>query len=116
MNSGSGCSTPARNSANSLKKTSPSSSSKGSETTREQYLYLTTRGRKSGLSREIEIWFTQHDGRFFVIAEYPTSNWVQNLRAYPRATLRVAQEKFEVQPRFLSPEDDAELYRTIAGL
>ena len=34
----------------------------------EQYLYLTTRGRKSGRSREIEIWFTHRDGRFYVIA------------------------------------------------
>jgi deazaflavin-dependent oxidoreductase (nitroreductase family) len=99
-----------------LKKTNPSSSSKGSELDREQYLYLTTRGRNSGLPREIEIWFTHHAGRFYVIAEYSSSQWVQNLRADPRASVRVAEEKFEARARILSPETDPELCRTIADL
>jgi hypothetical protein len=29
------------------------------------YLYLTTTGRVTGQAREIEIWFTEHCGRFF---------------------------------------------------
>ena len=53
-----------------------------------QFLYLTTIGRASGEPREIEIWFTQRDGRFYVIAEYETSHWVQNLRANPQARWR----------------------------
>ena len=36
---------------------------------------------KSGRPREIEISFTERDGCFYVIAEYETSNWLQNLRA-----------------------------------
>jgi len=34
-----------------------------------QYLYLTTIGRKTGLPREVEIWFISLDGRFYLIAE-----------------------------------------------
>jgi len=34
------------------------------------FLYLTTVGRRTGLSREIEIWFTERDGRFYIIAEH----------------------------------------------
>jgi deazaflavin-dependent oxidoreductase (nitroreductase family) len=99
-----------------LKKTNPSSNSKDNSFDREQYLYLTTRGRKSGLPREIEIWFTHHDGRFYVIAEYPTSKWLQNLRADPKAQVRVAQQSFAAHARFVSPGADPELHRAIADL
>jgi hypothetical protein len=40
--------------------------------------------------REIEIWFTHHQGRFYLIAEYATSNWIQNLVACPEVQIRVA--------------------------
>jgi deazaflavin-dependent oxidoreductase (nitroreductase family) len=99
-----------------LKKTNPNSSSKGSSFSGEQYLYLTTRGRKSGRPREIEIWFTQRDGRFYLIAEYPTSKWMQNLRADPRVQVRLGGESFAAQARFIIPEAEPELHRAIAGL
>src|SRR5947199_9090235 len=88
MNNGSVCWIPLTNFANSLKKTSPSSSSKISSFEGEQYLYLTTRGRKSGTPREIEIWFTNYNGRFYLIAEHASSQWVQYLQANPEATFR----------------------------
>ena len=96
---------------NSLKKTNPSSNSKANSFSLEPYLYLTTRGRKSGLPREIEIWFTERDGSFFVIAEYPSSNWMQNLRADPKAQVKVAGQSFAAQARFVT---DPELHRAIA--
>ena len=34
-----------------------------------KYLYLTTTGRHSGLPRQIEIWFTRHEGRYYLVAE-----------------------------------------------
>src|SRR5438132_181546 len=33
------------------------------------FLYLTTTGRKTGLPREIEIWFVEADGRLYILAE-----------------------------------------------
>ena len=99
-----------------MKKTNPNSSSKDSNLDREQYLYLTTRGRSTGLSREIEIWFTGRSGRFYLIAEYPNSNWVQNLRALRKAQVRIAQQSFTVEARFVAPEAEPELHRAIADL
>ena len=99
-----------------MKKTSPSLSSKANSFEGEQYLYLTTRGRKSGMPREIEIWFTHHNGRFYVIAEYDTSHWLQNLRANPAATVRVGKMTFPVAARILSSEFDPELQRQIQSL
>jgi deazaflavin-dependent oxidoreductase (nitroreductase family) len=99
-----------------LKKTNPNSNLKDNNFYREQYLYLTTRGRKSGLPREIEIWFTYRDGRFYLIAEYPTSNWVRNLHADPKAQIRVAGQSFAVRARFITAEAEPELHAAIAGL
>ena len=81
----------------------------GQDLDREQYLYLTTRGRKSRQPREIEIWFTHREGRFYVIAEYQTSHWLQNIRAHPEVQVRVAGGSFSAAARVLSPETDFEL-------
>ena len=99
-----------------MKTINPNSNSKNNSFDREQYLYLTTRGRKSGLPRKIEIWFTYRDERFYLIAEYPTSNWLQNLQADPDAQVRVGEKKFAVRARLISPENDPELHRAIADL
>jgi deazaflavin-dependent oxidoreductase (nitroreductase family) len=99
-----------------LKKTNPNSSSKTNSFDREQYLYLTTQGRRSGLPRQIEIWFTHRDGCFYLIAEYATSKWVQNLRAHPDAQVRVGEKNFAISARVVSPEAEPDLHQAIADL
>lgn len=68
------------------------------------------------MPREIEIWFTHRDGRFYLIAEYPTSHWLQNLQAHREALVRVSGEKFAARARIVSPQTEPELHRAIAGL
>ena len=80
------------------------------------YLYLTTRGRKSGQPREIEIWFTEHEGRFYLIAEYESAHWLQNIRAHAEVQVRVAGRTLPARARVLSPESDASLIATIREL
>ena len=73
----------------------------------EQFLYLTTIGRTTGLAREIEIWFTERDGCFYVIAEFDASHWLQNLRANPAVQVRVGERNFNAHARVLTAENDA---------
>lgn len=81
------------------------------------YLYLTTTGRRSGLPREIEIWFTRHRGRFYVIAEHAErAQWVQNLRADQAARWRVGDATFTGRGRVIQAEAEAELVATIQAL
>lgn len=94
-----------------MKTTNPGSSSKDSS--REQYLYLTTRGRKTGRPREIEIWFTELGGRYYVIAEYPTSQWLQNLQACPNVQVRIAEERFAATARLIAADSDATLHKKV---
>ena len=78
------------------------------------YLYLTTRGRRTGLPREIEIWFTRFEGRFYVIAEHrERALWVQNLRVDPRAGVRVGQRRFRARARMVDARKEPGLAREI---
>jgi deazaflavin-dependent oxidoreductase (nitroreductase family) len=99
-----------------LKKTNQSSNSKTSNLDKEKYLYLTTRGRRSGKTREIEIWFTHHAGNLYVIAEYATSQWVQNVRANASVQVKVAGEGFAAHARILELTKDAALITVVQGL
>ena len=58
------------------------------------------------MPREIEIWFTHREGRFYIIAEYATSNWVQNLIVYPEVQVRVAENSFKARARVIPSETD----------
>jgi hypothetical protein len=68
------------------------------------------------LPREIEIWFTAHDRNYYVMAEYPTSHWVQNLSADPRVQLRVDGKTANALARVLSVETEAGLVAVVRDL
>ena len=78
-----------------------------------QYLYLTTRGRRTGLARQIEIWFTERDGRYYVIAEHDTSHWLQNLRCDSRVQIRVGDSECPGRARALDPAADRDLIAAV---
>lgn len=73
----------------------------------EQFLYLTTTGRISGLPREIEIWFVEAEGRYYILAEHPTSHWVRNIENDSRVRVRVGDRTFEATARALDRTRDA---------
>lgn len=79
------------------------------------YLYLTTKGRKT--DREIEIWFTELGGRFYLISEKrDDAQWVRNLRREPRVRFRVGDSKHEGTARALDGEEDADLAERVQRL
>jgi deazaflavin-dependent oxidoreductase (nitroreductase family) len=79
-----------------------------------EFLYLTTTGRRSGLPREIEIWFTSQDGRYHLVAETgERAQWVRNLRADPRVRWRVGARAFRGRARVVDPAREAELAATV---
>ncbi len=84
--------------------------------TEPAYLYLTTIGRRTGLPREIEIWFTRTNGCYYVIAEYPTSHWVQNVKANTQVTVRLGEKRFAASARIVDPDSEPELHGTVQQL
>jgi len=82
-----------------------------------EFLYLTTRGRRSGEPREIEIWFTERDGRYYVIAEQgEAAQWVRNLRADPAVSVRVGERAFRARARVVDAEAEPALKASISAL
>lgn len=67
------------------------------------YLYLTTTGRRTGLPREIEIWFTRSGDRYYLVAETgERAQWVMNVRHDPRVRWRVGRTTFKGRARVVS--------------
>ena len=80
------------------------------------YLYLTTTGRRTGLPREIEIWFTSYNGLHYLIAEFTTSNWVRNIKANPAVTVRLGDRRFPAIARIISAEKEPQLHAAVRQL
>jgi hypothetical protein len=58
------------------------------------YLNLTTRGRRTGLSRSVELWFAFEEGKLFFLA-HEDSHWWKNLQKTPRVEVEVGEILFE---------------------
>jgi len=81
------------------------------------FLYLTTTGRRTGIAREIEIWFTERGGRFYIIAEHrERAKWVRNIQANPRVCVRVGDRRFDATARLVVDEREPELAREVKAL
>jgi deazaflavin-dependent oxidoreductase (nitroreductase family) len=82
-----------------------------------RFLYLTTVGRRSALPREIEIWFGELRGKFYLIAEHRgRAHWVRNIIENPSVQFRVAASHHIGQARIVDPKQDAELEERVRVL
>ena len=83
----------------------------------EKFLYVTTTGRKSGLPREIEIWFVANDGRLYILAEtFERANWVRNIRQNPRVRVRLGEVECAATARILDEQQDSAAWRLAQDL
>ena len=77
----------------------------------EKVLHLTTIGRRTGLARQIEIWFVIHHGRFYLFAETgEAAAWVKNIRRNPEVGVRIGDRQIGATARVLDRETDRELW------
>ena len=83
----------------------------------QQFIYVTTAGRRSGLPREIEIWFVEREGKLYIFAEhFFKANWVRNIQKNPNVRVRLGKQEFSAIARILDEKQDAELWRETQGL
>jgi deazaflavin-dependent oxidoreductase (nitroreductase family) len=81
------------------------------------FLYLTTTGRRTGLPREIEIWFTERDGNYYLIAEHrERAHWVGNIQAQPHVNVRLGDRRFEATARVVEDAREPELASAVKAL
>ena len=83
----------------------------------ETFVYITTTGRKTGLPREIEIWFVERDGFLYVLSEHRLkAHWVRNILANSSVTIRLSDKRWKATARVLDAARDADLYTKVQAL
>jgi deazaflavin-dependent oxidoreductase (nitroreductase family) len=77
---------------------------------RRPFAWLTTRGRRTGRDREVELWWSTDGTTIYLISGGgDRSDWVRNLLAEPRARLRFVDGSVDVTARLplLDPAERA---------
>jgi deazaflavin-dependent oxidoreductase (nitroreductase family) len=83
----------------------------------QQVLHLTTVGRRSGLPREIEIWFVVQCQRLYLFAETgEAAAWVKNIRGNPQVTVRIGECHIDAIARVLDRHVDRKLWEQVAEI
>lgn len=60
----------------------------------ETFFHLVTQGRHSGLPRQLEVWFVELAGMFYLLAESrESSDWIDNIRAHPNVSFSIGNRK-----------------------
>ena len=71
----------------------------------EEFCYLTTTGRVSGLPREIEIWFNLDGSTLYMLSGgRDRSNWVRNLMRKPEVSVRIGGQTFTGEGRVVDAD------------
>jgi deazaflavin-dependent oxidoreductase (nitroreductase family) len=77
---------------------------------------VTTIGRKTGLRREIEIWFGVADATLYLISgNGPTADWYRNLLATPEVEIRIEDETHPGRARSITDPDERRRVGDIMG-
>ncbi|MHB8565578.1 MAG: nitroreductase/quinone reductase family protein [Nitrososphaerales archaeon] len=70
------------------------------------FLYLTTKGWKTGKAHEIEIWYVEHEDKFYIISgNSEKSHWVQNVQHDANVTFRVKDRNVQGKGRVVTEEN-----------
>ena len=85
---------------------------------RQDFLYLTTKGWKTGKHHTIrEIWFVGYDGKYYVLSEHRThAHWIQNIIHDPRVLFTVNDKTLEGKAQIVDQDKESELAIQVSEL
>lgn len=62
----------------------------------ETFFYLQTRGRHSGMKRQLEVWFVELTDVFYLLAVFGEhADWIKNIEAHPEVSFSIGNRKNE---------------------
>jgi deazaflavin-dependent oxidoreductase (nitroreductase family) len=81
-------------------------------------LYLTTLGWKTGKQHQIEIWFVEHNGKYYIISErLDSAHWVQNIKHNPAVSFSINNNNiFRGNARIVDQEKESALAAEVLKL
>ena len=84
---------------------------------KSQFLYLTTRGWKSGKQHRIEIWFVEYKERYYIISErLGSAHWVQNIKHNPKVSFSINDSVVKGNARIIDQGKDPKLAGEVSKL
>ena len=82
-----------------------------------QFLYLTTKGRKTRRQHTIEIWFTEYNKRYYILSEHKkASDWVQNIIVDSNISFKVNNKTYKGYARLVDKNKEPTLANAVSEL
>ena len=82
-----------------------------------QFLYLSTVGWKTGRKHRIEIWFVEHNGRYYILSEgKERAHWVQNITHDPAVSFSISGRSCDGKAGVVSSEKEPALAAKVSEL
>ena len=82
-----------------------------------QFLYLTTKGWKSGKLHKIEIWFVEQNKKYYILSERKKkAHWVQNILNDPTISFQVDNQIFNGYGRVIENVVEEDLILRVSEL
>lgn len=83
----------------------------------QQFLYLTTKGRKTTIQPTIEIWFIEYNKRYYIISEQKkTSDCVQNIKIDTNVSFKVNNKTIKGYARLVDKNKELTLANPVSNL
>lgn len=67
----------------------------------EKFIYLTTRGRRTGKLHRVELWFAVHNDKIYLSHEGRETDWMKNIKNNPEVRYEIGEYKFVGKARYL---------------
>jgi deazaflavin-dependent oxidoreductase (nitroreductase family) len=78
---------------------------------------LTTHGWKSGKEHRIEIWFVEHNKRYYIISErLEGAHWVQNIKHNAAVSFSINDKVFKGNARIVDQEKESAVSTEVSKL
>ena len=82
-----------------------------------QFLYLTTKGWKTGKLHKIEIWFVEQDKKYYILSERKKkAHWVQNILHDHKISYQVDTQVFAGYGRVIDDVAEKDLIHRVSEL
>lgn len=90
----------------------------------ETFLYLITIGHKSGNPHNIEIWYVEHNGAYYMVSEMrENAHWVKNILKNPQVEFSVGTREdknvlvahHHAVGRIITADNDPEIFWVVSA-
>ena len=75
----------------------------------EKYIYLTTRGRKTGNPHSVELWFAMAGKKIYLSHEGAYTDWMKNILEDDRVEFKIGKNRFRGNARIAKSGEAFEL-------